>query len=163
SPPEAGRLAFPPPPRRPDSGKAEPRPHAAHYRARSSRPDRRALPSLEHWRETAARLSLSRPTRRPPPTRVPPDTTPPAASVAAAGDRTDGAGRNEEVRVDHVRSEVARSCERRSCQPEVLHLGAAPPIENRALDLMAACDELLLEPAHEHAEVGVGRPGVHLG
>ena len=36
---------------------------------------------------------------------------------------------------------------------------AAAPVEHRALDLVTARDELLLEPAHEHAEVGVGRPG----
>ena len=84
-------------------------------------------------------------------------------SGAPAGERADQPGRNEEVRVDDVGLEAARRGERRAREPEVLHLAAAAPIENRALDLVAARDELLLEPAHEHAEVGVGRPGVHLG
>src|SRR5439155_26359823 len=58
----------------------------------------------------------------------------------SAGQRTDEARGNEEVRIDDVRSEAARSCAGRGCQPEVLHLGAAPPIENRAPDVVASRD-----------------------
>ena len=39
---------------------------------------------------------------------------------------------------------------------------AAPPVDDRALDLVAARGELALEGRDEDAEVGVGRPRVHL-
>ena len=41
-------------------------------------------------------------------------------------------------------------------------LPAGAPVEHGEVDLMAALAERRLELAHEHAEVGVGRPRVHL-
>jgi len=80
-----------------------------------------------------------------------------------AGDCADQPGRDEKVCVDDVGPVATRRGKRLAREPEVLHLAAAAPVENRALDLVTARDELLLEPAHEHAEVRVRRPGVHLG
>ena len=72
-------------------------------------------------------------------------------------------GRNEEVRVHDVGLEPARrgrSVARASRR--YFDLAAAAPVEHRALDLVPARDELLLQPAHEHAEVGIRGPGIHL-
>jgi ABC-2 type transport system ATP-binding protein len=42
-------------------------------------------------------------------------------------------------------------------------LPAPSPVEDGALDEMPASHKRLLEAAHEHAEIGIGRAGVHLG
>ena len=54
------------------------------------------------------------------------------------------------MRIDDVRAEAARGREGRACQLEVLALAATPPVEDGALDLVTARNELFLEPAHEH-------------
>jgi hypothetical protein len=77
--------------------------------------------------------------------------------------RADQPGRDEEVGVHDIRLEPPCRGRRRAREPEVLHLPAAASIEDGALDFVTARDELFLEPAHEHAEVGVVRPGIHLG
>ena len=82
---------------------------------------------------------------------------------SATGERADQARREEEVRVHDVGPETAGRGTRRAREPEVLHLAAAAPVEDSTLDLVPAREELLLEPAHEDAEVGVDRARVHLG
>ena len=80
---------------------------------------------------------------------------PASAPISPVGTRkcaytTSGLNRREAARVARV---------------SLRYLTLPPPasIENRALDLVAAHDELFLEAAHEDSEVGVGRSGVHLG
>ena len=49
-----------------------------------------------------------------------------------------------------------------NCEHEV-SLASAAAVEHRTLDDMAARGQLLLEPADEHAEVGIGGARIHLG
>ena len=107
-------------------------------------------------KRVAARIPGSQPTLRTSrPCAVTTSGAPPAtAPISPVG--------NEEVCVHDVGLEAARRGQRRAREPEVLHLAAAAPIENRALDLVPARDELFLQSAHEHAEVGIGRPRIHL-
>ena len=79
---------------------------------------------------------------------------------SATGERADQARREEEVRVHDVGLETPRCGRSRAREPQVLLLAGAAPVEHRAFDLVAAGHELLLQPAHEHAQVGIQRdPG----
>jgi hypothetical protein len=66
------------------------------------------------------------------------------------------------MRVDDVRPESPGGLVRVACEAEVAPLAAAAPVEHRAFDDVAAGRQLFLEPADEHTEIGVGRPGIHL-
>ena len=48
-------------------------------------------------------------------------------------------------------------------QFEKAPLAAGTPVENSEVDRMAPLAERELELAYEHAEIGVGRPRIHLG
>jgi hypothetical protein len=76
------------------------------------------------------------------------------------GERGDQPARNEEVRVHDI---GARRPESAPSELEVAALAAGAPVEHRPLDGVAARLELRGQPLDEHAEVRVGRPGIHLG
>ncbi len=63
-----------------------------------------------------------------------------------------------------MRPHDVRPRRRRDLTPqlEVPLLPAGTPVEHGQVDLVAPLPERQLELAHEHAEIGVGRPGVHL-
>jgi len=81
---------------------------------------------------------------------------------SATGDRANQPRREEEVRVHDVGLETPRCGCSRAREAQVLLLAAAAPVEHRALDLVAAGNELLLQPAHEHAQVRIQGARIHL-
>ena len=66
------------------------------------------------------------------------------------------------MRVDDIGTEAAGGADRAQREPQVAELPAAAAIEHDALDLVAACGELPLEPLHEDAEVGRRGRRIHL-
>jgi hypothetical protein len=72
------------------------------------------------------------------------------------------AGRHEEVRVCDVRAEAP--CDASCVEEErsVTLLASAAVVDDRALDLVPARQELTLEVRDEYAQIGVVRPRVHL-
>ena len=72
------------------------------------------------------------------------------------------AGRDEEVRVDDVGTEAACLAPGIAEESEVTALPAAARVDDGALDLVAARDELGFEVRDEDPEVRVVRARVHL-
>ena len=79
-----------------------------------------------------------------------------------SGERCDQSSRNEEVGVHDVRVETARGLAGRASELEVLALPASTTVENGAFHVVTTRDELLFEPAHEYAEIGIRRTRIHL-
>ena len=67
------------------------------------------------------------------------------------------------MRVHDVRPKAARRRTRVARELQVLELPAPSPVEHGALDDVPARGKRLFETADEHAEVGIGGAGVHLG
>jgi hypothetical protein len=78
-------------------------------------------------------------------------------------ERGEQAGRDEEVGVDDIRTEPAGCRERPAPEAQIAALAAAPALDDRPFELVPSPRERPLEPLHEDAEIGVGRPGIHLG
>ena len=70
---------------------------------------------------------------------------------------------DEEVGVGDVWPETARRAPRVSDERDVARSSTAPPVDDGALDLVTAREELALEVRDEDPEVGILRPRVHLG
>ena len=80
----------------------------------------------------------------------------------ARRERGGEARRYEEVRVGDIGIEAPRRAGGVSEQPQVPTPPARARVDDRALDLVPACDELVLEVRDEDAEVRIARAGVHL-
>ena len=80
----------------------------------------------------------------------------------ASGQRRGQAGRNEEVRVDDVGPDTACRAERAGREGRVAALPAGAAVEHGPLELVPALAQGALELRHEHAEIGVVGPRVHL-
>ena len=77
----------------------------------------------------------------------------------ALGERGDQPGGDEKVSVDDVGARCAACVAR---QLEVSELPSRSTVEHGAVDLVAPLHERALHLRDENAEVGVGRPRVHL-
>ncbi len=77
-------------------------------------------------------------------------------------ERPEKACRDEEVRVDDVWPELPRGAQRVEREPEVATSSAGAAVDDGALELVPARDELALEVGHEHPEIGIVGPRVHL-
>ena len=77
----------------------------------------------------------------------------------ARPERGDQSGRNEEVRVDDVR---CRASEGPSREREVAKLPTCARVEHRAVELVPARDERVLELRDERAQIRCIRARVHL-
>jgi hypothetical protein len=67
------------------------------------------------------------------------------------------------VGIRHIGVELAGGT---SCVPDELEMATSPaaaPVDDRPFDLVTAHEELALEVRDEDPEVGIVRPGVHLG
>ena len=70
--------------------------------------------------------------------------------------------RDEEVRVDDVRPEPACDAQRVEREREVASPSPRATVDDSPLELVPACNELALEVGHEHPEIGIVGPRVHL-
>ena len=71
-------------------------------------------------------------------------------------------GRHEEVRVGHVRIEPPRCAERVAEEPKMATDASGAGAHDRALELVPALAQLVLEVRDEDAQIRVVRPRVHL-
>jgi hypothetical protein len=78
------------------------------------------------------------------------------------GERGREAARDEEVRVDDVGAEPTSGAPRTADELHVAALAPGAPVEDGALELVAALGERPFHLRHERPEIGVVRAGIHL-